>query len=71
MIKKSFKKIFDLKIEYNTDNIKKHIEKRHIIAHKNGRTKDNKYLTFNESDLNMLISDTDNFVDYIMSTIDV
>ena len=71
MIKKSFKKIFDLKIEYNTDNIKKHIEKRHIIAHKNGRTKDNKYLTFNESDLNILISDTDNFVDYIMSTIDV
>lgn len=70
-IKKSFKKILSVDIMYNTDNIEKHIRNRHIIAHKNGRTKDNKYLTFNESDLNILISDTDNFVDYIMSTIDV
>lgn len=70
-IKKSFRKILSVDIMYNTDNIEKHIRNRHIIAHKNGRTKDNKYLTFNESDLNILISDTDNFVDYIMSTIDV
>ena len=70
-IKKSFKKILSVDIMYNTDNIEKHIKNRHIIAHKNRRTKNGKYLTFNESDLENLMADSNNFAHYIMSTIDV
>lgn len=70
-IKKSFKNILTVEINYDTANLKKHIINRHIIAHKNGRIQDNKYMIFNESDLETLISETNNFVDYLMSTIDV
>jgi len=68
-INNSFCSIFSLDIKVETSKIATHIRNRDLIAHKNGRTKDAKYMKFDEADLQNLIADTNHFVNQIMGAI--
>ena len=63
--------INDLKVLFNVsffdieDKIDNHFYHRHLLAHKNGRQKDNEYFTPTKETLFNLIKDTDNFANQI------
>lgn len=59
-------KLFGITILDTNDIMKKHFEKRHIIAHKNGRNKDGEMEILNKLDIDGLISDANEFVKQIM-----
>lgn len=68
-IKKSLKDLFHIDFKHTSNKMSAHFRNRHIIAHKNGRLKDGKYLAITEDDLSTLISDANDFVEEIMFAI--
>lgn len=65
-IKKILKDLFHVDIKDKDNKMSSHFRNRHIIAHKNGRMKDGKYLAISKSDLSTLISDSNEFVEEVM-----
>lgn len=66
-IKDIYKNVFGIKIVDIEDKMRTHFWKRHLLAHKNGRLKDNSYLEVTQEKLDDLISDSRCFVNQIMA----
>ena len=65
-IKKVFKDLFHVDFKDKKNKMSSHFRNRHIIAHKNGRMKEGKYLIISKSDLSTLVSDSNEFVEEVM-----
>lgn len=70
-IKKFYEDIFNVTIEDIDNKMKKHFNNRHIMAHKNGRLKDGRFMDIEDRDLEELILDSNKFVQQIMQCINV
>lgn len=70
-IKKILKDLFHVNFKDRSKKMDFHFRNRHIIAHKNGRMKDGKYLAISKSDLSTLILDSNEFVEEVMLEISV
>jgi len=68
-IKKILKDLFHVNFKDRSNKISSHFRNRHRIAHKNGRMKDGKYLAISKRDLSTLVSDSNEFVEGVMSEI--
>lgn len=65
-IKLIYKRLFKISICDINGKMKRHFQKRHLIAHKNGRKKNGEIDILCEKDIDGLISDTNGFVKLIM-----
>ena len=65
-IKSVLNDLFHIIVIDKDDKMGSHFCKRHLLAHKNGRKKNGKYLVFSQNDLSTLISDSNEFVEQIM-----
>jgi len=65
-IKKILKDLFHVNFKDKDNKMNSHFRNRHLIAHKNGRMKDGKYLTISKSNLSTLVSDSNKFVEGVM-----
>lgn len=68
-IKGAFNDLFNVTINDKDNKMETHFHNRHIIAHKNGRKKNDEYLVFLQEDLFELIEDSNKFVGHIMCKI--
>ena len=70
-IKKDFDYLFGIQIFDDQSIIENHFKVRHLLAHKNGRTKNGEYLNINSEALSKLINDSQLFVDQISRKINI
>jgi len=68
-IRQIYKKVFDISIEDTNGKMENHFFQRHVFAHRNGRRKDSSHIDISKDDLSVLIHDSNDFVDQIMSKI--
>ena len=68
-VEKIFDYLFGIHVFDNQLNIKNHFQVRHLLAHKNGRTKNGEYLKIHRDDLSELLIDCQNFVNQISGEI--
>lgn len=65
-IKKTYKDVFNISINDTGSKMKTHFYERNLLAHKNGRKKDNSYMNITKEDLNTLVTNSKTFVEQIM-----
>lgn len=70
-IKKVYEDIFNVVIEDIENKMEVHFNNRHIMAHKNGRLKDGSFMNIGNLELKVLISDSKDFIQLIMQSINV
>lgn len=70
-IKKVYEDIFNVVIEDIENKMEVHFNNRHIMAHKNGRLKDGSFMNIGNLELKELISDSKDFIQLIMQSINV
>lgn len=68
-IKEDLKLHFNISITDTKGKVKIHIKNRHLLAHKNGRRKDNDYFTPTKNNLLDLINDTNQFAEQIYTKV--
>lgn len=68
-VKSIFDYLFGFQIFDDQLNIENHFQVRHLLAHKNGRTKNGEYLKIHRDDLSELLIDCQNFVNQISGEI--
>lgn len=64
-IKPMYKTALNVDFPENLDPIFSAIEKRHDLVHRNGKDKDGSQVIITESDLNTLIENASNFIEYV------
>lgn len=64
-VKRIFDYLFGFQIFDDQSKIENHFQVRHLLAHKNGRTKNGEYLKIYRENLSELLIDCQNFVNQI------
>lgn len=65
-VKRNFDYLFGIQIYDDQSIIENHFKVRHLLAHKNGRTKNGEYVKINKEILDKLLIDCQCFVDQIL-----
>lgn len=68
-IKDAYKKVLNFSIVDKDGKIAEHFRTRHKLAHRNGRNKDGSYIEISNENLDILISDLEDFVNQVMDKI--